>query len=171
MRVYIFDWSQLSSIVGQLCYSIFKNLSLTNIMKYCYIDFLEDIDYSNKTIVGGSIIEYSYERCSLLNSSFKKFLFKKSYLGCCHLENLEIYKTVILRCDFNSTSFCNIKMVDSACYSSEFNGFSFSYLNLDGCCFYTTVFENCSFKKNSYSSDRIKQLFNENTFINCTIVN
>ena len=136
-----------------------------------FIDFLEGIDYSNKTIINSSIIEYNYERCSLLNSSFKEFLFKKSCLDCCHLENLEIYNSPILKCDFYSTSFYNIKMVDSACYSSEFNGCSFSYLNLDECCFYTTVFKNCSFKKNSYSSDRIKRLFNENIFINCTIDN
>jgi len=136
-----------------------------------FVNFLEDINYSDKTIINSEIVEYSYERCSLLNSSFKEFLFKKNYLDCCHLENLEIYNSPISKCDFYSTSFYNIKMVDSACYSSEFNGCSFSYLNLDECCFYTTVFKNCSFKKNSYSSDRIKRLFNENVFINCTIVN
>ena len=136
-----------------------------------FINFLEKINYSDKTIINSEIIEYNYERCSLLNSSFKEFFFKKNYLDCCHLENLEIYNSPILKCDFYSTSFYNIKMVDSACYSSEFNGCSFSYLNLDECCFYTTVFKNCSFKKNSYSSDRVKRLFNENVFINCTIVN
>jgi len=136
-----------------------------------FVNFLEDINYSDKTIINSEIVEYSYERCSLLNSSFKEFLFKKNYLDCCHLENLEIYNSPISKCDFYSTSFYNIKMVDSACYSSEFNGCSFSYLNLDECCFYTTVFKNCSFKKNSYSSDRIKRIFNENVFINCTIVN
>ena len=136
-----------------------------------FINFLEKINYSDKTIINSEIIEYNYERCSLLNSSFKEFLFKKSYLGCCHLENLEVYNSSISKCDFYSTSFYNIKMVDSACYSSKFNGCSFSYLNLDECCFYTTVFKNCSFKKNSYSSDRVKRLFNENVFINCTIVN
>ena len=136
-----------------------------------FINFLEKINYSDKTIINSEIIEYNYERCSLLNSSFKEFLFKKSYLGCCHLENLEVYNSAISKCDFYSTSFYNIKMVDSACYSSEFNGCSFSYLNLDECCFYTTVFKNCSFKKNSYSSDRVKRIFNENVFINCTIVN
>ena len=134
-----------------------------------FVNFLEEIDYSNRAIINSSIIEYNYERCSLLNSNFKEFLLKKSYLGCCHLENLEIYNSSIFKCDFYSTSFCNIKMVDSACYSSEFNRCSFSYLNLDKCCFYTTVFKNCSFKKNSYSSDRVKQLFDENTFIDCTI--
>lgn len=136
-----------------------------------FVNFLEEINYSDKTIINSEIIEYSYERCSLLNSSFKEFFFKKNYLDCCHLENLEIYNSPISKCDFYNTSFCNIKMVDSACYSSEFNDCTFSYLNLDDCCFYTTVFKNCSFKKNSYSSDRIKQLFNENVFINCTIVN
>ena len=136
-----------------------------------FVNFLEEINYSDKTIINSEIIEYSYERCSLLNSSFKEFFFKKNYLDCCHLENLEIYNSPISKCDFYNTSFCNIKMVDSACYSSEFNGCSFSYLNLDECCFYTTVFKNCSFKKNSYSSDRVKRIFNENVFINCTIVN
>ena len=136
-----------------------------------FVNFLEKINYSDRTVTNSSIIEYSYERCSLTNSSFKQFLFEKSCLDCCHLENLEIYNSPILKCDFYSTSFYNIKMVDSACYSSEFNGCSFSYLNLDECCFYTTVFKNCSFKKNSYSSDRIKRLFNENIFINCTIDN
>jgi len=96
-----------------------------------FIFFLENIDYSNKTIINREIIEYNYEKCSLLNSSFKEFLFKKSDLDCCHLENLEIYNSSIFKCDFYGTSFSNIKMVDSACYSSEFNGCSFSYLNLD----------------------------------------
>jgi len=136
-----------------------------------FVNFLEDMNYSDKTIINRGIIEYSYERCSLLNSSFKEFFFKKSDLDCCHLKNLEIYNSTISKCDFYSTSFYNIKMVDSACYSSNFNDCSFSYLNLDECCFYTTVFKNCSFKKNSYSSDRIKRLFNENVFINCTIIN
>ena len=136
-----------------------------------FVNFLEKINYSDRTVTNSSIIEYSYERCSLTNSSFKQFLFEKSCLDCCHLENLEIYNSPISKCDFYNTSFCNIKMVDSACYSSEFNDCTFSYLNLDDSCFYTTVFKNCTFKKNSYSSDQIKRLFDENIFINCKIVN
>ena len=58
-----------------------------------FVNFLEKVNYSDKTIINSEIIEYSYERCSLLNSSFKEFLFEKSYLDCCHLENLEIYNS------------------------------------------------------------------------------
>ena len=136
-----------------------------------FVNYVEKINYSDRNIINTSIIEYRYENCSLVDTTIKEFLFEKNYLDCCHLENLEIYSTAISKCDFYNTSFCNVKMVDSACYSSEFNGCNFSYLNLDECCFYTTVFKNCSFKKNSYSSDRIKRLFNENVFIDCTIVN